>query len=122
MRPTRCSPGDRAISNSKSASGTRPRPAAAYYLKQLALETDPWINVRAKSLFDGRWRYVYRLPKPGEVCGFEELYALDNDPHELTNLAGDASHGEVLDRMRFRLTNKLIEAETVEPTQGFLEA
>ncbi len=100
----------------------RPRPAAAYYLKQLALERDPWINVRAKMIFDGRWRYVYRFPRPGELRGFEELYDVDADPHELQNLAGDESRGEVLDRMRTLLVNKLIEAETVEPFQEFLEA
>lgn len=35
--------------------------------------------------FDGRWKYIYA--EPG---GFEELYDLESDPHELDNLARDA--------------------------------
>jgi len=40
---------------------------------------------RSMMACDGRWKYIYSEPN-----GFEELYDLEHDPHELKNLAGDA--------------------------------
>lgn len=37
----------------------------------------------------------FRVPRPGE-----ELYDLENDPHELTNLAAESAHAETLAKMR----------------------
>ena len=97
------------------------RPAEAYYLKQRALLLDPWSNVRAKMIFDGRWRYTFRLPREGEAP-FEELYDVRSDPDELTNLARDPASAGELRRLRMRLTTKLVESEQCEPYQGYVEA
>ena len=48
------------------------------------------------SIHDGRYKYIRSLVK-GE---FEELYDLDVDPDELTNLALVAKHGNRLNKMR----------------------
>lgn len=93
----------------------KPRPAKAYFLKQLALHRHPLINRRAKMIRDQRWKYIYHSG------GFEELYDLETDPHELTNLACGGETPE-LSRYRMRLMQKLIEVETVEPHQAYLEA
>ncbi|MCB1208818.1 MAG: sulfatase-like hydrolase/transferase [Verrucomicrobiales bacterium] len=45
---------------------------------------------------DGRWKYI-RYLKKGET---EELYDLQSDPEELTNLADDAAQKENLERLR----------------------
>ncbi len=42
-----------------------------------------------------------------------ELYDLDDDPHEINNLAGSAEHKETLERMQARL--KALQKETQDP-------
>ena len=56
-----------------------------------------------------RWKYVY-YPE-----GFEELYDLRSDPHETTNLAGDAKYRERIYEMKDRLLQWLTTAD--EPDQ-----
>jgi arylsulfatase A-like enzyme len=99
-----------------TAPDARPRPCAAYQMKQAALFSRPIINARAKMYRDRHWKYVFRL---GDV---EELYDLQSDPAELRNLAVDPDHAETLQVYRQKLLTRLVEAETVEPYQGFLEA
>ncbi len=95
----------------------KPRPARAYYLKQQALFANPQINARAKMLRDERYKYVYH------AGGFEEFYDLKSDPHELDNLAFDGSvDPTTLQHFRMRMIEKLIEVETVEPHQNYLES
>lgn len=94
----------------------KPRPCIAYQLKQDALYRMPEINIRAKMIRGERWKYIYHL------SGFEELYDLQEDPHELANLAPDSAHAETLQQQRLRLIQKLVEAETVEPYQSYLES
>ena len=95
----------------------KPRPARAYYLKQQALYANPRINARAKMLRDARYKYIYH------AGGFEEFYDLAADPHELTNLAhADEVAPALLHHYRQRLMEKLIEVETVEPAQTYLES
>lgn len=98
------------------AANAKPRPCQAYQMKQQALVDEPSINARAKMIRDRRWKYCWRIGGP------EELYDLQDDPHELTNLAGDARHAATLETYRLKLIGKLVEAETVSPYQDFLEA
>ncbi len=53
-------------------------------------------------LTDGRWKYLYYF---GD--GREQLFDLDADPRELTNLAGDASHRSTLEACRAMLVERL---------------
>lgn len=94
----------------------KPRPCMAYQLKQDALFRVPGINIRAKMIRDLRWKYIYHL------SGFEELYDLETDPWEITNLAPKAECVATLQRYRMRMMQKLVEAETVEPYQAYLES
>ncbi len=94
----------------------KPRPCHAYQLKQEALYRTPEINIRTKMIRGERWKYIYHLN------GFEELYDLESDPHEIQNLANDPDHATTREKLRLRLMRKLIEAETVEPYQDYLES
>lgn len=60
-----------------------------------------------KALRTRRWKYIWY----GD--GFEELYDLENDPHERCNVAADPSFGEQLARLRLRLMQWL--AESADP-------
>lgn len=60
-----------------------------------------------KALRTRRWKYIWY----GD--GFEELYDLENDPHERRNVAPDPTVGEELARLRLRLMQWL--AESADP-------
>ncbi len=98
------------------APDAKPRPCVAYQMKQSALYAQPGINIRAKMIRDFDWKYCYHQ------SGFEELYDLQHDPCEIHNLAQDSDHSETRERYRMKMLNKLVEAETVEPYQDFLES
>ena len=98
------------------APNAKPRPCVAYQLKQQALFEEPMINARAKMIRDHRWKYTWRMGGP------EELYDLVTDPHEIVNLAGQATHAATVQDWRQKLIAKLVEAETVEPYQNYLES
>ena len=54
------------------------------------------------ALTDGRYKYVWR-PTGGE----EQLFDLENDPHEEHDLARDAAHKALLERWRARMVERL---------------
>jgi len=57
-----------------------------------------WIRT-SRMVRDGRWKYIwYHDPEIGD-----ELYDLDTDPGECRNLAGNANHREVRDRLHAKL-------------------
>jgi arylsulfatase len=62
----------------------------------------------AKMVRTRRWKYNY-YPD-----GYEELYDLQNDPHEQHNLAADPGHKPVVDDLQQRLLNWLITADEVD--------
>jgi arylsulfatase A-like enzyme len=58
------------------------------------------------------WKYVWHAGRE------EELYDLQADPYELSNLAGDAAQRERLADFRTRLLEWCIETEEVVPEGG----
>lgn len=59
-----------------------------------------------KMIRTGRWKYVYYTDGP---C--DELYDMEADPHELTNLARSPEHGGTVRELRDRLLHWLAESE-----------
>ncbi|HEY1067510.1 MAG TPA: sulfatase/phosphatase domain-containing protein, partial [Pirellulales bacterium] len=55
-----------------------------------------------------RWAYIRWI---GETPAYEELFDLQNDPHEQTNLAGDPQHAATLTEMRAQWETLRREAE-----------
>jgi arylsulfatase len=93
-------------------------------LKQAGLRPDMSRRGAIRSVFDGRYQFSrYFAPKehnrPGSLEALlklndVELFDLQTDPHELTNLALDwKKHGDLLVAMNAKL-NKLIDAEVGE--------
>jgi arylsulfatase len=56
------------------------------------------------ALTDGHRKYIYHAQE-----GQQQLFDLDRDPHETTDLAGDAAHAAELRRWRQRLVNHFSE-------------
>jgi arylsulfatase A-like enzyme len=56
-------------------------------------------------LRSGRWKYVFN---PTDL---DELYDLDADPDELTNIAARFEHRETLERLQRLLMTHLVEEE-----------
>lgn len=98
------------------AADAKPRPCMAYQMKQAALYADPTINLRAKMIRSDTHKYVFRMD------GSEELYDLIEDPGELRNVAAVPAAAPNLAKMRARMMQKLVEAETVDPPQDYLES
>jgi arylsulfatase A-like enzyme len=62
----------------------------------------------AKMVRTRRWKYIY-YPE-----GFAELYDLESDPHEMTNLAADLSHRERVYEMKDHLLHWLTTADETD--------
>ncbi len=78
-----------------------------YYLKQKVIKDNPATLYRAKMVRDEQWKLVYR------VNGFHELYQMQHDPHEHTNLFGQFP--EVERKLIEKLLLWEIQTETTEP-------
>lgn len=80
-------------------------------LTMLGRRVAPIRMVRTK-----RWKYVFYLGHG------EELYDLDADPWEITNLAGEARHAKVREELHGRLLRFIVETRdpifTQEPTNA----
>jgi len=78
------------------------------------LETEyrirPWAAVRTTALSNlGLWHYVEYQ------SGFRELYDLEQDPHELTNIVDDPAHADIRAALHDRLLELLAEGRPVGP-------
>jgi arylsulfatase A-like enzyme len=65
----------------------------------------------AKMVRTARWKYTYDSLAPGD----EELYDLQTDPWELTNLAAQPGRGEVIGELRRLLVDWLLRHENARP-------
>lgn len=71
---------------------------------------------RAKMVRTLRWKYTYDPLDP-----IDELYDLHSDPWELTNLARDPDHADVVIELRHRLLNWSIGTEDAAPLPLFFD-
>ncbi len=62
----------------------------------------------AKMVRTRRWKFIY-YPE-----GFAELYDLESDPHEMTNLADDPEYHDQIDAMKDRLLHWLTTADEAD--------
>jgi len=76
-----------------------------YYAKQ------KWVNP-IRMIRTRRWKYTTYLPEG------EELYDLENDPHELSNLASDPTHAETKADLRRKLEDWMLANGDPFPTQS----
>ena len=67
--------------------GERTAPVAIEYAAEASYA--PMVSLRS-----GRWKYNRCVLDP------DQLFDLENDPHELTNLAGSPAHADVLDSLK----------------------
>ncbi|MFW6101154.1 MAG: sulfatase-like hydrolase/transferase [Bacteroidota bacterium] len=92
------------------------------YMPHHSYVTDALIFDEEKASF----RELRRLRKAGKLTGYarkffqpkpdEELYNLEEDPHELNNIADSSAYSDKLKQMRKRLKNKIISTRDI----GFL--
>ncbi|MFC0529319.1 sulfatase-like hydrolase/transferase [Phytohabitans kaempferiae] len=82
---------------------------ATYNGQQFGLHTQ-------RMLRDRRWKYVWN------ATDVDELYDLDADPHELTNLARDPVHAETVARLRKALFDTLTEEGDTQMANDWVRA
>lgn len=69
----------------------------------------------SRMVFDGRYKLIYY-----PVGNASYLFDLENDPNEEVNLAGDAAHGDVLDKLGSLLISELYEGDEAWAKDGKL--
>ncbi len=65
-------------------------------------------NVWSRSIRWGPWRYVHYPAEMFDGEHFDELYNIENDPHEQHNLINDPDHSQTVEQCRRRLLDWLI--------------
>ncbi len=65
---------------------------------------------RRKMVRTREWKYVH-----DPMGDLDELYDMVNDPWELTNVAGDPQHRDVISEMQVRLADWMIRTEDAKP-------
>jgi len=87
-------------------------------------------NYRYKMLAYQEWRELYEKGELNEAQStffktkaVEELYDLEEDPYEVNNLAGESDHAEMLEKMRSRLREKIVQLPDLSlfPEHYFLQ-
>jgi arylsulfatase A-like enzyme len=84
-------------------------PQHPYWPREYAQDQELPQITKATMCRTTRWKYVRRLLEP------DELYDLDHDPAELTNLAQDPAHADVVADMRHRLLDFYLRTGDVVP-------
>lgn len=82
-------------------------------VRDVAVTEHPW----SKSITDGRYRWVYypeRHPVSQAAPGFYELYDLETDPWEMTNLYQDPEARDIAYRLQEKLLNWLISTTRIK--------
>lgn len=80
-----------------------------YDRKSAIMHEEPITMGRAVALRDRKWTYIYRLYEPSE------LYDRENDPLEVTNLAGRPEYAELERKSRDQILAWLCETSDVIP-------
>ena len=80
--------------------------------RRTLIDTLQWREAegRRKMVRTARWKYVH-----DSMGDLDELYDLDADPWELTNVAADVKHQDVLNELRLRLADWAIATEDSPP-------
>jgi len=79
------------------------------YPRQEAVRSKRYKYIRYFSKDNDRDQYLPNRSIEGEAPIYEELFDLQNDPNELTNLAPSLGHAEVLQTYRDRCQELLFE-------------
>lgn len=60
------------------------------------------VPTRNLTMLDGRYKYIYWYYQDDQqnLAPTEELYDLEKDPYEMTNIVSDNSHADTLNNMR----------------------
>jgi hypothetical protein len=85
-----------------------PQPAG----RQTLMQSLQWREAegRRKMVRSARWKYVH-----DPMGDLDELYDLESDPGELTNVASDERNGGIIGEMRGYLATWMIQSEDARP-------
>lgn len=101
-------PGETHCDEYHDARGREPNPRDMYWPKKMA-QSDDTAHSKGIMLRTDRYKYVSRL------LGSDELYDMEADPRETTNLISDPSLQPVVTDLRYRLMKWLMATDDVVP-------